>query len=114
MHTLLVVCLRLGGRLLSVVAGLELHRGCAVQAVHEPAGVVPVDPLGGEHLDVGQPVERTPPERRVRADGVGLVQADGGLGQGVVVGVPDRADRGLETGDPVCILAQKDSIIALS
>ena len=63
MHTRLLVCLRLGGRLLSVVAGLELRWGCAVEAVHEPAGVVPVDPFGGEQLDVGQPVERTPSKR---------------------------------------------------
>ena len=69
----------------SVVAGLELHRGCAFQAVHEPAGVVPVDPLGGEKFDVGQAVERTPADRGVRANGFGLVEADRGLGQGVVV-----------------------------
>lgn len=97
-HTRLLVGLRYGGCLLGVVAGFELHWWCAIEAVHEPAGVVPVDPVGGEYFDVGYPVERAAAKGRVFTHGFGLVQADRGLGQGVIVGIPDRADRWLRSG----------------
>jgi hypothetical protein len=66
----------------SVVSGLCLD-GCEVVAVLVgPAVVVPVDPLGGGDLEV---VEALP--RPLFLDQFGLVEADEGLGQGVVVGL---------------------------
>ena len=49
---------------------------------------------GGGVLQVGQAGQRPGPERGALADVLGLVQPDRGLGQGVIVGVADRADRG--------------------
>jgi hypothetical protein len=40
-----------------------LGRGFPVEAVDDPAGVVPVDPVGGDLLDVTEPVEWATPER---------------------------------------------------
>ena len=62
--------------------------------VHQPAGVVPVHPVGGDHLQVRQPLQRPSAERRVGSDAFVLVEPDRGLGERVVEGVPDRADRG--------------------
>ena len=55
--------------------------------------VEPVDPLQGGDLDV---VDVAP--GALGADQLGLVSADLGLGEGVVVGVADRADRGVDAG----------------
>ena len=51
--------------------------------------VVPVDPFQDGQFDLVQALPRRP-----RPDEFGLEQADLGLGQGVVVGVADRSDRG--------------------
>src|SRR5258706_1278721 len=80
-----------------VVPGLGLGRGPAAEAVHEPAGVVPVHPGAGYFLQVAQGPDRAVPERRPRPDAFGLVQPDGRLRQGVVIGIPDGPDR---TGQP--------------
>lgn len=58
----------------------------------QPAVVVPVDPFEGGDLDL---VGRLPGSAGF--DQFGLVEADGGLGQGVVVGVADAADRRVDT-----------------
>ena len=63
MHTWLLVCSLWLGCVCSVVDGLVLGRWDAAQAVHEPVGVVPVHPLGGQQFHVSEPVQRASPER---------------------------------------------------
>jgi len=58
MHTWLRVIGVLSDRLLSVVLGLCFGWWASAQAVHHPAGVVPVDPSGGDVLQVGQGADR--------------------------------------------------------
>lgn len=53
MHTPLLVCRRLSGWLLIVVVGFVLHGWDPAEAVHEPGGAVPADPVGGEQIHVG-------------------------------------------------------------
>ncbi len=48
---------------------------------------VPADPPGGEHLDADQAVQWAASKRCVITDCFVLVEPDGGLGQGVVVGI---------------------------
>jgi hypothetical protein len=79
---------------LSVVGLLVLLGGEVVQAAVEPVVVVPVDVVHGDGLDVSECPEWTVAERGVWSDGFVLVQADHRLGDGVVVGVADRPDRG--------------------
>ena len=80
-------------RWLSVVGGFELvGRDVAQDAVQSPV-VVPVDPFHGGVLDVVDRLRRMHPERAVLADHLGLEQADSRLGQRVIVGVADAADR---------------------
>lgn len=55
--------------------------------------VVPVDPFGGGQFYIGQ----IPPFENL-VNQFSLVQADRGLHQGVVVGVPDTANGGLDVG----------------
>jgi hypothetical protein len=55
MHSSLLVCLaRVGLGVLLMVLGLSFGWGPQAEAVHEPAGVVPVDPYGGDFFQVGQ------------------------------------------------------------
>lgn len=61
----------------------------------QAAEVVPVDPFGGGQLDLGQGLPGP-----LGFDQFGLVEADRGFHQGVVVGVADRADGG---GDAVAV-----------
>ncbi len=84
MHTRLLVCRRFSGWLLIVVRHLVLHWWDPAEAVHEPGGVVPMGPVGGEEFDVGQEAQWTPSKRCVIAHGFGLVQPDRGLSQGIV------------------------------
>jgi hypothetical protein len=72
-----------------MMGGLELDRWDVPDGFQEPAVVEPVDPFQGGVLDLVQALPGAAP-----ADQLGLVQADDGLGQRVVVGVPDRAYRG--------------------
>ncbi len=53
-----------------------------------PPGVVPAGPFAGGGLDLGGGF----PWPQVAGD-LGFVQADDGLGQRVVIGIPDRSDR---------------------
>jgi hypothetical protein len=49
------VCLtRVGLGVLLMVLGLGFGWGPQAEAVHEPAGVVPADPCGGDFFQVGQ------------------------------------------------------------
>ena len=74
--------------MLTVVGGFEFG-GWDVAAGLEKASVVePVDVLEGGDLDL-----LDGPPRSAGFDQFGLEQADRGLGQRVVVGVADRADR---------------------
>lgn len=63
MHAWLLVCSLRLGCICSVVDGLVVDRWDAAEAVHEPVGVVPVHPLGGDQFDVGKAVQRASPER---------------------------------------------------
>jgi hypothetical protein len=78
-------------------------RGPAAEPVHQPAGVVPVHPRGGNALHVGEAAQRAGAERGVLADALGLVQTGGRLRQSVVQGIPDRA--------PVIISGGRDGTV---
>jgi hypothetical protein len=89
---------RLVGVVVTVVPGLGLRWWPAAEAVHEPARVVQVHPGGGCEFEVGDGVQAGV-KRGAGWSAFGLVQADGGFGAGgVVVGVADAADRGLDAG----------------
>jgi hypothetical protein len=66
----------------SVVSGLCFDRREVPAVLEGSATVEPVDPFGGGDLEV---VEALP--RPLFLDQFGLVEADDGLGQGVVVGL---------------------------
>ena len=68
----------------SVVLGLDFGRRPSAEAVHEPAGVVPVHPGGGDLPDVGQGFLRPVPERRAVPGAFGFVETYGGFRQGSV------------------------------
>ena len=77
-----------GGVALTIVERLVLSwRQVAIGAV-KAALVPPIDPRRGRQLDL---FERAP--RSAAADELGLVEADHGLGQGIVVRVAAGADR---------------------
>ena len=57
MHSSLRVCLAPGG-LGALLIVLGLGWGPEAKAVHEPAGVVPVDPFRGDLLHVGEGLQR--------------------------------------------------------
>src|SRR5215510_7373244 len=54
----------------------------------------PGDIVGGDVFDVAQGVQRTAAKRGVRPDALVLIETDRCLGQRVVVGVANAADRG--------------------
>ncbi len=49
---------------LLIVVGLGFGGWASVEAVHEPACVVPVDPVGGDGLDVAEAGQWSAPKRR--------------------------------------------------
>ncbi len=63
---------------------------------------VPVDPLGGGQLDLGQCSPRP-----AGLDQLGLEESDRGLHQGIVVGVADRSDRRGDAG-PVEVFGERE------
>ena len=73
---------------MSVVDLFQDGWGHVAAVLVEPAVVVPVDPRRGGDLDG---VEVAPGS--LAADHFGLVEAVDALGQGVVIGGADRADR---------------------
>ena len=73
-----------------IVIGLfEFDRRTVAEGLKETSGVEPVDPFKRRelHLLVGLP-------GTAAFDQLALVEADDGLGEGVVVAVADRADAG--------------------
>lgn len=89
--------LSVSSRLLGVeciVVGFVLGRWSAAEAVHDPGLVVPADPVDGEEFDVGEAGQRPASERGIVTDRLGFVEPDRGLGEGVIVSVADRPDRG--------------------
>lgn len=46
---------------------------------------------------MGEPGQRTAPERGIIMDRFGLIETDRGLGQGIIVSITDRPDRGPQT-----------------
>ena len=83
MHPLLRVYGRLAVTGLCRVVGFGRDRRDAAEVVHQPAGVVPIDPVGGDHLQIAEPVQRADPEWRVTPNAFVLVEADRGLGEGM-------------------------------
>jgi hypothetical protein len=75
------------GHVLGIVASLGFGGWDSPEAVHEALLVVPAEVVGGDELDVAEDAQRAAPERRVSSDALVLVQADSGLGQGVVIGL---------------------------
>ncbi len=69
---------RLAGLLLVMISGLELDRRDVIEGAVKPLVVEPVDPPERGELDV---VDAAP--RALLTDQLGLVEAVGGLGQGV-------------------------------
>ena len=59
----------------------------------DPLVVVPVDPLGGGQLDVGEASPRSTP-----LDQLGFLQTDGRFHERVVEGITDGADGGVDAG----------------
>jgi hypothetical protein len=72
MHLRLCVDDRLVVTGLCMVVGLGFGGWASVEAVHEPAGVVPVHPGGGGLFDVADRPQGAGAERRVVADALGL------------------------------------------
>ena len=77
----------------SVERLLELRRWYVTDLAVQPAVVEPIDVLEGLDLDL-----INLPPRAAPADQLGLVEPDPRFGQGVVIRISDRPDRG---GDPV-------------
>lgn len=75
------------GHGLGIVAGLCFGGRHPAEAMHEALLVEPGHVLGGDELDVAEVAQRSAPEGRVGADALVFVQPDGGLGEGVVVGL---------------------------
>lgn len=76
---------------LSKVARLSLGGRHVADRFEQSAGVEPIDPFEGGELDR---LEGAPWSTAM--DQLGLEQTVDRLGQGVVVAVPDAADRGLD------------------
>ena len=74
------------GLLLSIVVLFVFGRRQVADRLEQTQGVVPVDPLEGRLLDVVESTPGSPASYDLR-----LVEADHGLGQGVVVGVAPAA-----------------------
>src|SRR3954453_12492765 len=89
--------LRLECRWLSVVGGFELGGWDVAEDAVQPAVVVPVDPFHRRVLDVIDRLRRVRSERAALADHLGLEQADSRLGQRIIIGVTDAADRRCDT-----------------
>jgi hypothetical protein len=108
MHPSLRVIGVLSDPMVSVVLGFGFCWWASVEAVHEPAGVVPVHSRGGDLLQVGQRAQWPVAERGPVTDAFGLVQPDGGRGQGVVEGIADGADRGAPRCASLCRTANRE------
>src|SRR5215208_5111409 len=93
MHTSLRVTGVLTGLESSVLLGLGFGGRDAAQSVHEPAVVVPADPLRGHVLQVGLGTDGTSTKRGARAYAFGFVEPDRGFAQRIVQGVADGTDR---------------------
>ena len=76
-----------------VVAGLSLGWRDIADGSEQAAVVEPVDPFEGGELHCLEALPWPAP-----VDHLGLEQAVDGLGEGVVIGVADAADRGLDLG----------------
>ena len=74
-----------------IVPCLELGGGHVPDRAEQPPIVEPVDPFQGRKLDL---LEISPGSAAMNE--FGLIDAEGRLGQGVVVGIADAADRRLD------------------
>lgn len=75
-----------------VVELLDGLGGEVVEVLVRALGVEPHHPFGGGQFDLVDV-----PPRALAADDLVLERSDGGLGQRVVQGIADRADRGIHT-----------------
>jgi hypothetical protein len=78
---------------LAGVVGLVLRGRDSAAGGVQPGVVVPVDSFQGDQLDLGKVLPGA-----FAVDLVGLVKADGGFGQRVVVAIGDQADRRVDAG----------------
>ena len=81
------------GLAVSVVKLLCDRRGQVLEELVRSDRVEEVDPLEGGDLDMSGVAPGAVP-----VDLLGLERADRGLGEGVIVGVPDGPDRGVDAG----------------
>jgi hypothetical protein len=82
------------GHVFGIVLGFGLGGWDTAEAVHEALLVVPGHVVGGDQFNVGQSAQWAPAKRGVGADAFVLVEPDSGLGQSVIVGISDAANRG--------------------
>lgn len=68
-------------------------RGDVPNGAVQPGVVIPVDPFEGFPLDLA---DGFPGAEEL--DGLGLEEAHDAFGEGIVIGIPDAADRSVDTG----------------
>jgi len=85
-----------------IVLGFGFGGWDSSEAVHEALLVVPGDVVGGDVFDIAEGGERASAERGIGADALVLVESDRGLGQRIVVGIADTADRGPDSRKTKC------------
>ena len=90
--TLGCVCWAGRSALMSGSTGLGSDRWVSGEVMHQPAVVVPVHPVGGDHLQVRQPLQRSSAGRRAGSDAFMLVKPVRGLRKGTVERIADGAD----------------------
>ena len=76
-----------------MVARFGFRRRNIADRLQQPPVVEPVDPFERGELDRFEAAPRPAP-----VDDLGLVEAVDRLGEGVVIGIADAADRGLDAG----------------
>jgi hypothetical protein len=99
------------GHVLGIVLGLSFGGWDSSEAVHEALLVVPGYVVGGEVFDVAEGVQGAIAKRRIGPDALVLVEPDRGLGQRVVVGVANAADRRSETRKAQCFAESHTGVL---
>ena len=94
-----------------VVFGFCFGGWDASEAVHEALLVVPGYVVGGEVFDVAEGVQGAIAKRRIGPDALVLVEPDRGLGQRIVVGVANAADRRSETRKAQCFAESHTGVL---
>ena len=110
--TLGILCAgRPAGHVVGIVLGLGFGGWDSFEAVHEAVLVVPGYVVGGEVFDVAQGVQGAIAKRRIGPDALVLVEPDRGLGQRIIVGVANVADRRSETRKAQCFAESHTGVL---